>query len=130
MKKLEVLLLTGRSVWQGEGLESGKEGQKYKEACTKLDMNPADMAKLGLKDHDKVLLSSKYGEIVMEAVTAEQELLEGMAYVAYGTWVNVIVNPRTEGTGMPSFKGTKVTIEPTDKEIIENSLEVMEQAYL
>jgi formylmethanofuran dehydrogenase subunit D len=66
----------------------------------------------------------------MEAVTAEQELLEGMAYVAYGTWVNVIVNPRTEGTGMPSFKGTKVTIEPTDKEIIENSLEVMEQAYL
>ena len=129
-KKLEMLLLTGRSIWQGEAMESGKEAKGYMEVGTSLQMNPEDMAKLGVSENDKVLLTSKYGKVVMKVVPAKERLMEGMVYVPFSTWCNVLVNPTTESTGMPSFKSTRITIEKTKEKIIPTSLDVVKKVYV
>jgi formylmethanofuran dehydrogenase subunit D len=44
---------------------------------------------------------------------------QGIIYIPYGPWANVVVNPETNGIGMPSFKGIPAEVEPApDKSIL------------
>ncbi|BAP61213.1 molybdopterin dinucleotide binding domain-containing protein [Methanococcus maripaludis] len=130
MKKLEALFLTGRTVWQGEGMESGKEGELYTKACCMLEMNPEDMKKIHVNENESVLVYNDYGKVVMKAVKAKEELPEGMVYAAYGSWANVVVCPDTNSTGMPYLKAIKVTIKPVTQELANNSLDLVEKTYM
>jgi formylmethanofuran dehydrogenase subunit D len=42
-----------------------------------------------------------------------------------GPWANRVVNPNTYSTGMPTFKGTPVTVEAAKNEPVLNSLELV-----
>ena len=46
-------------------------------------------------------------------------LLSSIAFIPYGPWANLIMDPQTHGTGMPSLKGISAEIEPAlDQEVL------------
>ncbi len=45
-----------------------------------------------------------------------------------GPWANMIVNPNTYSTGMPTFKGTPVKVEVAKNEPVLSSLELVRKA--
>ena len=118
-QKLPVTLLTGRTIEQGVGKERGKASHEYFEACSMVYMDGADMKKLGLRDGDKVQVTTPNGSIVLRAVKYPRAPTPGLVYIPYGPWANAIVSDATTSIGMPSFKGTPAEVEPApDKPVL------------
>lgn len=103
-------LISGRTRKQAIAMHKGKASPEYHAATGIVEMNPADMARLGIDESDRAILRTPAGEVVLTA--HEGALPPGLVFVPMGTAVNGIVGTETLGTGMPSFKGLDVEIEP------------------
>ncbi len=110
---LNLTLITGRTIIQGTLVED-KLTKSYLEHVSTLRLNPNDMKKLGLKSGDKVEVKGPGGSIVVK-VQAAADVSEGIAFIPMGPWAEAVVDPETDGTGMPGFKSIPVTIAKTDK---------------
>ena len=103
------ILITGRTVQQAAGLHKGKDSEEYRRATALVEMNAADMARLGIEEGQVVRLRSATGEVDMPAHIGKVPSM--IVFVPMGPVANSLVGPETEGTGMPSFKGLTVEIE-------------------
>ncbi len=106
------VLITGRSTKQGRTIHLGKEAKEYIEEISTAEMNPADMEALQVKDGDRVQLSTKHGSTVVRC--KKGTVPPGLLFVAYGKFVNTLVGPDTQGTGMPDSKGFQVEAKKDD----------------
>ncbi|MGQ9507473.1 MAG: molybdopterin dinucleotide binding domain-containing protein [Candidatus Bathycorpusculaceae bacterium] len=117
--KLRVTLLTGRTIEQGVGKERGKSSKEYVESVSVCYMDPGDLKRLNMKEKTNVMVSTDYGSVVVKALKSLRAPHQGVIFIPYGPWANVIVNPETNGIGMPSFKGIPAEVEPApDKPIL------------
>ena len=106
------VLITGRTIVQGSYVER-KSHPDYHVEASALHMNPVDMLEHDLEEGSTVLVSSDAGKVVLQARPSTL-LRRGELFVCLGPYANHLVGPGTRGTGMPDFKTTAVTIEPTD----------------
>jgi formylmethanofuran dehydrogenase subunit D len=111
MPSLKVILLTGRTLRQGQGKEYGKLSERYWKSVAICEIDPDDMKKLGITEGNSVKIGTDYGSVIVRAVKSLRGPHAGRVFIPYGPWANVIINPKTHGTGMPSFKGVQATIE-------------------
>jgi len=108
---MRFVLNTGRTIRQGSYVER-KNVPAYREEAASLHMNGVDMLDLEIEEGSHVKVKSDQGAVVMIARPADG-LVRGEVFVCLGPYANFLVNPETHGTGMPDFKTTVVTIEPT-----------------
>ena len=124
--KLRVTLITGRTIEQGVGKETGKASKQYMESVSVCYIDPEDLKRLGIKEKTNVQVSTNYGSVVVKAVKSLRTPHPGVIFIPYGPWANAVVNPETHSIGMPSLKGIPAEVEPaSDKPILtlENLLE-------
>lgn len=112
MPSLNVTLLTGRTLRQGQGKEYGKLSERYWKSVAICEVDPSDLEKLGIKDGKAVKITTKNDSVVVRAVKSLRGPHPGRVFVPYGPWASMIVDSETHGTGMPSFKGIPAVIEP------------------
>ena len=118
-QKLNVTLLTGRTIEQGVGKEAGKGTPGYFESTTMCYMDICDMKKLGIKNKTNILVTTSNGAVVLRAVKYPRGAMPSLIYIPYGPWANSIVSNETTSIGMPSFKGTPAEVEPApDKSVL------------
>jgi formylmethanofuran dehydrogenase subunit D len=110
--KLQVTLLTGRTIEQGVGKEQGKTSKEYAESVSICYIDPKDLKKLGIKEKANVLVSTQYGSVAVKALKSLTAPHAGVIFIPYGPWANAIVDPETHSIGMPSLKGIPAEIEP------------------
>jgi formylmethanofuran dehydrogenase subunit D len=110
-QKLQVTLLTGRTIDQGVGKEKGKASKEYFNACSMCYMDADDMNKLGIRNNTNILVSTPNGSIVLRAVKYPRSATPGLIYIPYGPWANAVCSNKTTSIGMPSFKGTQAEVE-------------------
>jgi len=103
-------LISGRTRRQAIAMHKGKGSPEYHAATEVVEMNADDMARLGIVDGGRATLRTPAGAVVLTA--HEGALPPGLVFVPMGTAVNGIVGTETLGTGMPSFKGLDVEVEP------------------
>lgn len=113
---MKAFLNTGRTIRQGSFVER-KNSAAYQEEAASLHMNPVDMLEMEIEDGSHILVRSEQGEVVMRA-RATGGLVRGEVFVSLGPYANALVGPETHGTGMPDFKTTSVTIEPTSDTVL------------
>ena len=118
MIKLQVVLVTGRTMDQGCGKELGKLTKQYTENVAICEMNPEDMKKLDVRDDQKVQVITEYGSVVVKARKSQRIRSPGTIFIPYGPWANTVLSSSTDGTGMPTLKGVKATVESTDNEFL------------
>jgi len=104
------ILITGRSTKQGRTIHLGKQAQAYLDEIGAVEMNPADMQTLRVEEGAGLRLRNAHGSIVLRC--RKGTIPEGLVFVPYGAFVNELVGPDTQGTGMPDSKGIAVEIEP------------------
>lgn len=118
--KLQVTLLTGRTIEQGVGKEQGKASKEYAESVSVCYMDPEDLKKLGVKEKTNVQVSTDYGSVVVKALKSPRGPHPSVIFIPYGPWANALVNPETHSIGMPSLKGIPAEVEPAhDKPVLE-----------
>ena len=117
--KLQVTLLTGRTIEQGVGKERGKASKEYVESVSVCYMDPEDLKRLGIKEKTNVQVSTEHGSVVVKAVKSLRNPHPSVIFIPYGPWANAVVNPETHSIGMPSLKGIPAVVEPApDKPIL------------
>jgi len=116
---MQVILNTGRTVWQGQAIESGKDLQMYVDAAAICHMSTEMMSDLGIEPGDNIEVISDFGEVVVKVVSTVETLPEGMIYIPMGPWANRVIDPDTNSTATPSFKNIPVEILPTDKPVLD-----------
>ncbi|MFA5331875.1 MAG: molybdopterin dinucleotide binding domain-containing protein [Methanoregula sp.] len=128
MGSIEVNLISGRTIQQGIAIESGKEKDSYRSAAGIIEMDRADMKKLGVWKNTNVRVTSEFGSVVVKAIETSQGPHPGLAFIPMGPWANQITNPNTYSTGMPTFKGTPVKVELAINEPVILGIELVERA--
>jgi formylmethanofuran dehydrogenase subunit D len=109
MPDATLILITGRSSEQGTGVSVGKDQAEYQDATTVLDLSPADMARFGLNEGDRVKLRTQYGEATVKCRRAK--LPEGVGFMAFGPATSHLIGGETHASGMPDTKGFEVELE-------------------
>lgn len=102
-------LISGRTRKQAIGMHKGKDSPEYHAATEVVEMNPEDMARLGIAEGGRATLRTECGEVAFTA--HEATLPAGLVFVPMGTAINGLIGTETLGTGMPSFKGLTVEVE-------------------
>jgi formylmethanofuran dehydrogenase subunit D len=110
-KSKKVTLLTGRSIEQGVALEGEKLTRGYVLSTAVCDIDPDDMKELGIYDGDTVKVKTDYGEVLVSGIESTQAPHKGIVFIPMGLYANAVVNPETDSTGMPSYKGIEAIIE-------------------
>jgi len=128
-QKLNVTLLTGRTIEQGVGKEYGKSSPEYFDACAMVYMDANDMKKIGVRNRSNVLVTTSSGSVVLKAVKYPRSATPGLIYIPYGPWANAIVSAKTTCIGMPSFKGTPAEVEAAPDQPILNIEELFKKEY-
>jgi formylmethanofuran dehydrogenase subunit D len=96
---------------QGQGKEYGKLSERYWKSVAICEVDPSDLEKLGIKAGKPVKITTSSGSVVVRAVKSLRGPHPGRIFVPYGPWASVIVDAKTDGTGMPSFKGIQAVID-------------------
>lgn len=126
LEKLNVILISGRTTEQGVGLEEGKQSEKYVKSIQHVQINPLAAENLNLKEDDVVDIATESGSVSVYW-KPDQRLDQGLVFFPYGIWANQLFSSETEGTGMPSFKGTKATLTKSMKKRATSLEEIFEK---
>ena len=111
------ILIPGRTSKQGVGISEGKFKEGYQSETRTLLVAPQDMLRLGLKDSDRVKLTSEFGQIEVTVAAAKgDELPPGLLFIAYGDLSSRLMGGDTHGSGMPTSKGIDVELEPLQRQ--------------
>lgn len=126
---IELTLISGRTIEQGEALEKGKFYDAYTDSTAICELDPEDLGRLGITEGDTVKVSTETGEVVLKAVKSIQAPHEGIAFIPLGPWVNAITGSGTDSTGMPPFKGLRVKIEVAKDARVLSARELIREVY-
>ena len=129
MPKLEVLLLTGRTIDQGVGKERGKLSEEYQESVAICHVDPEDIKSLGIRESENVKITTNFGSVVVRLVKSPTAPHPKVVFIPYGPWASLVMNPETHGTGMPSLKGIPAEIEPALEEEVSSIRDLLEKHY-
>jgi formylmethanofuran dehydrogenase subunit D len=129
MPKLEVSLLTGRTIDQGVGKERGKLSEEYQESVAICHVDPEDIKSLGIRESENVKITTHFGSVVLRLVKSPTAPHPKVVFVPYGPWASLVMNPETHGTGMPSLKGIPAEIEPALEEGVSSIRDLLEKHY-
>ena len=127
--KLQVTLLTGRTIEQGVAKERGKASKEYVESVSVCYMDPEDLKRLGIKEKTNVQVSTEHGSVVVKAVKSLRNPHPSVIFIPYGTWANAVVNPETHSIGMPSLKGIPAEVEPAPNKPILGLEKLLEEEF-
>lgn len=127
--KLRVTLLTGRTIEQGVGKERGKASREYVESVSVCYVDPEDLKRLKIKEKTNILVSTDYGSVVVKALKSLRGPHPGVIFIPYGPWVNVVVDPETQGVGMPSLKGIPAEVEPAPEKPVLSLEEILRKYF-
>ncbi len=112
MSENRFVLIAGRSTRQGCGISEGKQTPGYLAETTAVQISPEDIARLRLKDGDRVRMKSRHGEVVLPVVSSKGgDLPAGLLFIAYGDCSSRLMGGDTHGSGMPTSKGIDVLLE-------------------
>ena len=125
----EFLLLTGRTVYQGVEKEKGKFTQGYQENVAVCEIDPQDMERLNIKESSRVKITTEFGEVVVRAVKSLRAPHSKILFMPYGPWASIIMDERTDGTGMPTLKGLPATLTSEPTENVLSVHELLEKYY-
>jgi formylmethanofuran dehydrogenase subunit D len=109
MPENKLILITGRSTKQGTGISIGKEQEDYQLATSVLELSPEDMARYELAEGDTVKIKSQFGEATVKC--RQQNLPDGLAFIAFGPATSHLLGSETHATGMPDSKGFEIELE-------------------
>ena len=128
-QKLQVTLLTGRTIEQGVGKEYGKASHEYHDACSMVYMDADDMKKMNIKNNTNVIVTTPNGSVVLKAVKYPRSPTPGLIYIPYGPWANAICSNATTSIGMPSFKGTPAEVEAAPDKAVLSMEELLKSEF-
>jgi len=119
------LLTTGRTLYHfNAGTMTMRTKNKTLLPADYLDISPADAARLGLRDGQRVRLRSRYGEATLP-IKFHEAVNPGELFTTFHTaetFLNFVTSPHRDGfVGAPEYKVTAVNLSKIEEGEIDDS---------
>jgi formylmethanofuran dehydrogenase subunit D len=122
-----LILLTGRTINQGVALEGGKTTKENVRAAAICAFDKDDFKKLDCLVGTPVKVKTDFGEVMVYSTISEEGPHPGIIFIPMGPWSNQVVNPSTQGSGTPTFKGMKAKVEVVKNGRVLDPLDLIRQ---
>jgi formylmethanofuran dehydrogenase subunit D len=67
--------------------------------------------------------------VVVKALKSIRNPHSGIVFIPYGPWANAVVDPETNGIGMPSLKGIPAEVEPAPDKPLLSLQELLKKQF-
>jgi formylmethanofuran dehydrogenase subunit D len=120
-----LILLTGRTINQGVALEGGKTTKENVRAAGICAFDKADFKKLDCMVGTPVKITTDFGEVMVYSTISEEGPHPGIIFIPMGPWANQVVNPATQSSGTPTFKGIKAKVDVVKDGMVLDAVELI-----
>jgi formylmethanofuran dehydrogenase subunit D len=110
-----VTIVTVRDIFQDEAGRKSRFSEEYKNLSAQIILDKQDMARLGAKDRQKLLVKNDVGSVVVAAKTSEDDAHPGLAFMYNSPWSNQLVSDVVCESSIPGFKSIKATLSVTEQ---------------
>ncbi len=110
-----MLLVSGRTLKQGRGMEIGKLSQDYFEAVAICEMDRSTLEVLGLEEGEPVRVETDHDSVIV-ASKLDRRAEPGVVFIPCGPYANQVIGTDTLESGMPGFKSIPARVFPAKGE--------------
>jgi formylmethanofuran dehydrogenase subunit D len=117
----DVTIVTFRDIFQDEAGKKGRHTDEYRDLSARIILDEQDMAKLGVKDGQRLRLQNDIGSVVVAAKTSDDDTHPALAFMINSPWSNQLVRDDICDPGIPGFKSITAKVSPTEDSITQLS---------
>ena len=114
---MELKIVCFEDIFQYEAREKSRFSDEYRQLSAVILLDKQDMASLGVKDGDKVLVENEISKIVVAAKTSDDEPHAGLAFMINSVWSNQLLRDDLCNASVPGFKGITAKVGPSQGEV-------------
>ena len=115
----KVIIVTIRDIFQYEAGKKSRYSDEYRQLSALILLDKQDMAGLGVKDGQRVMVGNELGRIVAAAKASEDEPHPGLAFMTNSPWSNQLVRDDVCETSIPGFKRIEAVVSPTEEAVTQ-----------
>jgi len=115
----KVIIVTFRDIFQYEAGKKSRYSDEYRQLSAQIFLDKQDMAGLGVKDGQHVMVGNELGRIVAAAKASEDDPHPGLAFMTNSPWSNQLVRDDICETSIPGFKRIEAMVSPTEEAITQ-----------
>ena len=115
----KVIIVTFRDIFQYEAGKKSRYSDEYRQLSALILLDKQDMAGLGIKDGQRVMVGNELGRIVAAAKASEDEPHPGLAFMTNSPWSNQLVRDDVCETSIPGFKRIEAVVSPTEEAVTQ-----------
>jgi formylmethanofuran dehydrogenase subunit D len=115
----KVIIVTFRDIFQYEAGKKSRYSDEYRQLSAQIFLDKQDMAGLGVKDGQRVMVGNELGSIVAAAKASEDDPHSGLAFMTNSPWSNQLVRDDICETSIPGFKRIEAMVSPTEEAITQ-----------
>jgi formylmethanofuran dehydrogenase subunit D len=115
----KVIIVTFRDIFQYEAGKKSRYSDEYCQLSAQILLDKQDMAGLGIKDGQHVIVGNELGRIVAAAKTSEDDPHPGLAFMTNSPWSNQLARDDICETSIPGFKRIEAMVSPADEAITQ-----------
>ncbi len=113
----EVSIVTFRDIFQYEAGKKGRYTEEYQKLSAQIILDKQDMAKLSVKDGERVKVENDVGMVVVAAKASDDDPHPGLAFMTNSPWSNHLVRDDVCETRIPGFKSITAHVSPSCEEL-------------
>jgi formylmethanofuran dehydrogenase subunit D len=115
----KVIIVTFRDIFQYEAGKKSRYSDEYRQLSAQILLDKQDMAGLGVKDGQHVMVGNELGRIVAAAKASEDDPHPGLAFMTNSPWSNQLVRDDICETSIPGFKRIEAVVSPTEEAVTQ-----------
>ncbi|MCK9442014.1 MAG: hypothetical protein M0Q13_11415 [Methanothrix sp.] len=108
--EVAVTIVTVRDIFQDEAGRKSRFSDEYKNLSALIILDKQDLAQLGAKDGQKLLVKNDVGSVIVAARTSEDDAHPGLAFMYNSPWSNQLVSDDVCDGSIPGNKRIKATL--------------------
>jgi formylmethanofuran dehydrogenase subunit D len=112
-----VTIVTFKDIFQDEAEKRSRYSDEYRKLSAQIILDQQDMANLGAKDGQSVLVKNDMGSIVVAAKTSDDDPHPGLAFMISSPWANQLVRDDVCDTSVPGFKRISAQVSPSGENV-------------
>ena len=116
-----VTVVTFRDIFQYEAEKKSRYSEDYRKLSAQIILDKQDMAGLGVKDGQNVLVKNDVGSVVVAVKTSEDDPHPGLAFMVNSPWSNQLVSDDVCTASIPGFKRISAQVSPSGENVTQIS---------
>jgi formylmethanofuran dehydrogenase subunit D len=120
-EEVSVTIVTIRDIFQDEAAMKSRFASEYRQLSALIDLDKQDMARLGAKEGQKLLVENELGKVIVAARQSTDEPHPGLAFMNNSPWSNHLVAESVGDSCIPGFKKIMARISVTEEDVTQIS---------